>query len=63
MFQVKRETPYAALAAEWARAATVPDELVERTRDALAGARPDELPQVEPLVRALLAALEQPGRR
>lgn len=65
MFQVKREAPYAALAGEWARGggAGLSDELVERTREALAGVRPDEIGAVEPLVREILGALPEPTRR
>lgn len=68
MFQVKRETLDPRLAGAWEAAGTASAELLERTRDALAGARPDELGEVAPLVRALLArvhepALRQPARR
>jgi long-chain acyl-CoA synthetase len=63
MFQVKRETPYASLAMEWARAGDVSAELADRTREALAGARPDDLPALEPLVRSLLQGLARPTRR
>jgi long-subunit acyl-CoA synthetase (AMP-forming) len=63
MFQMKQEAPLAAMLAAW-RAGDVPGpEVVEATREALAGVRPDDLADVRPLAEALLARLGEPAAR
>jgi long-chain acyl-CoA synthetase len=62
MFQVKQESPFPRLAARWAAAVTPDPETLDLTRDAFAAVRPDDLPEVGPLVEALLARLDGGGR-
>src|SRR5512141_2212580 len=61
MFQLKSETALSELAARWAAGDPAP-ELVDATREALGGIRPDEQAAVGDLVRAILTRLAGPGR-
>jgi long-chain acyl-CoA synthetase len=61
MFQVKSEAPLSELAARWAAGDLAP-ELLEATREALGGIRPDDRAQLGVLLEALLAGLDGPGR-
>ncbi len=63
MFQVKRETPFPALAAAWSRRESPGTDLAEPTREALAAVRPADLPEVAPMVEALLDRLSEPTQR
>ncbi len=63
MFQVKQESPFPALAAAWSREATPGAEDLESALEALASVRPADLPEVAPLVDALLARLPDAARR
>ncbi|HUL57905.1 MAG TPA: AMP-binding protein, partial [Anaeromyxobacteraceae bacterium] len=61
MFQVKRESPYPRLAADWTDAAApVAADLLDSTRDALGSVAPGELEEVGPLVEILLGHLSGP---
>jgi long-chain acyl-CoA synthetase len=62
MFQVKEESPFPGLAARW-DAAEVPDaDTLELTREAFGAVRPEDLPEVQPLVGTLLGRLGGPAR-
>jgi long-chain acyl-CoA synthetase len=63
MLQVKRESPFPALAAAWSPPAAPGAEVLERTRHALGGLRPDDLDESGPLVEALLGRLGDPAHR
>src|SRR6266545_3803934 len=63
MFQMKRESRLAALAAAWSRPESPGTEVLEATREALGAIRPNDLPEVAPLADALLAGLAQPAQR
>jgi long-chain acyl-CoA synthetase len=62
MFQVKQESPFPRLAARWLEKPLVDAETLELTRDALAAVRPDDLPEVAPLLETLVARLGGPDR-
>jgi long-subunit acyl-CoA synthetase (AMP-forming) len=67
MLRVKEESPFPALAAAWSGrqgpGTEVGAGVVEATRAALGAVRPDDLPEVGPLVDALLSRLGDPARR
>ncbi len=61
MFQLNQEPSLTRLAARWAAGEHTP-ELVDQTREALGGIRPDDLANVRELADALLPQLAGPGR-
>ena len=61
MFQVKPESPLAALAARWASGSPAL-ELLAETRETMGGIRPEDLPEVRALVAQVLPHLGGPGR-
>ncbi|HEX9053055.1 MAG TPA: GNAT family N-acetyltransferase [Anaeromyxobacter sp.] len=62
MLQPKQDSPFPALATAWAGAAAVPSPADrESTVEALGALRPDDLPEVAPLVEALLGRLRAGG--
>jgi long-subunit acyl-CoA synthetase (AMP-forming) len=61
MFQLRSETSLTELASRWAAGDASP-ELLEQTREALAGVRPADLAAVGELLGAVLARLDGPGR-
>jgi long-subunit acyl-CoA synthetase (AMP-forming) len=62
MFQVKTESPLPRLTARWRSPEPPPAALVEETREALGGIRPDDLAETASLVEAILPRLEGPAR-
>jgi len=56
-------SPFAALAASWARAGPAPDDLVDRTREAVATVQPQDLADVAGLVETLVGRAQQAGWR
>ncbi len=62
MFRVKQGSPFPALAAAWPRAGRPGAEVIEALRQALGSVGPEDLPEVAPLVEALLARLLDPGQ-
>ncbi len=56
-------SPFASLAASWARAGPPPADLVDRTREALATVQPQDLPEVAGLVETLVGRAQQASSR
>src|SRR5512143_1594023 len=56
-------SPFASLAASWARAGPPPADLVDRTREALATVQPQDLPEVAGLVETLVGRAQQAPSR
>jgi len=63
MFQVKQESPFAALAQAWSREEAPDAGTVDDTRESFSSVRPDQLREVLPLVEALVRRLPDPARR
>jgi long-chain acyl-CoA synthetase len=59
MFQLAQESMLAGLAGRWSAGEPVPD-LLEQTREALGGIRPDDLEEVRALVEAIQGRLAGP---
>ncbi|HZZ85031.1 MAG TPA: GNAT family N-acetyltransferase [Anaeromyxobacteraceae bacterium] len=63
MLQPHHDPVYAALAARWSRPGPAERDLIDATREAFSGARPDLLEELRPLVELLLARAEEPDAR
>jgi long-subunit acyl-CoA synthetase (AMP-forming) len=63
MLRLTQESRFPALAAAWAAPRAGGADVLDATREALAAVRPDDLPEVAPLVEAILARLARPAER